>query len=110
MLTNSARATDNANVCSQSGDAGEPVLAPAAPTAAARGRIRELAHQHGVDAIRWWPPNEGDFLVEGLPMTLRQLRSDLQRTLGCKVAIYLADCLADDTRDRLRRETVDLLQ
>ena len=33
----------------------------------------------------------------------------MERALGCRVAIYLADCLAEETRDRIRRETVDLL-
>jgi hypothetical protein len=105
MLTNAARVPDNANMRSQ----GSPPLVTADP-----GRIRELARRHGLDAIRWWPPNQGevpveDLLVEGLPLSLRQLRSELERALGCRVAIYLADCLADETRDRLRRETVDLL-
>ena len=79
------------------------------PAVARRGAIRELASRHGLDAVRWWPPNDGDLLVEGLPASLRQLRADLERALGCKVAIYLADCLAEETRGRLRGETVDLL-
>jgi hypothetical protein len=104
MLTNAAQLLDNANMCSQN----LPPPVPADP-----GRIRELAHRHGVDAIRWWPPNQrdvpqGDVLVEGLPLSLRQLRTDLERALGCRVAIYLADCLADETRARLRRETIDM--
>ena len=107
MLTNAARLTENANMRSQV-SAGSPPPVPADP-----GRIRELAHRHGVDAIRWWPPNQrdvaqGDVLVEGLPLSLRQLRADLERALGCPVAIYLADCLADETRERLRRESVDM--
>ncbi len=79
------------------------------PAVAHRGAIRELASAHGLEAVRWWPPNDGDLLVQGLPRSLRRLRADLERALGCKVAIYLADCLADETRDRLQRETVDLL-
>lgn len=71
--------------------------------------LRALASRHGLVAVRWWPPNEGDLLVEGLPTQLRQLRAELERALGCRVAIYLADCLAEDTRERLQRETVDLL-
>jgi hypothetical protein len=90
----------NANVCSQQ----------LPPAVARRAQIRELASRHGLDAVRWWPPNDGDLLVEGLPTRLRQLRTDLERALGCKVAIYLADCLAGETRDRLRDETVDLLR
>ena len=103
MLTCTGTASDNANVRSPSLQTFDP------PPAAARGTIRELAQRHGLEAIRWWPPNEGDFLVEGLPLSLRQFRSELERALGCKVAIYLADCLAAETRDRLQLETVDLL-
>jgi hypothetical protein len=99
MLTCTSGASDNANMCSL----------PSPPAAASRAAIRELASRHGLEAVRWWPPNDGDLLVEGLPQSLRQLRADLERALGCKVAIYLADCLARETRDRLRRETVDLL-
>lgn len=76
---------------------------------AARSKLRDLAHRHGLDSVRWWPPNEGDLVVEGLPLSLRQLRADLEQALGCKVAIYLADCLADDTRQRLLSETVSLV-
>jgi hypothetical protein len=99
MLTWTDAAHDNANVCS--------LVSP--PAVARRGAIRELASRHGLDAVRWWPPNDGDLLVEGLPLSLRKLRADLERALGCKVAIYLADCLETETRDRLRGETVDLL-
>jgi hypothetical protein len=90
---------DNANVCSQE----------VPPAVARRAAIRELATRHGLDAVRWWPPNDGDLLVEGLPFRLRQLRTDLERALGCKVAIYLSDRMAGETRDRLLRESVDLL-
>ena len=105
MLTCITGASDNANVCSSSTSLHS--LQP--PIPAARGTIRELARRHGLGAIRWWPPNEGDFLVEGLPLSLREFRYELERALGCKVAIYLADCLAAETRDRLQLETVDLL-
>jgi hypothetical protein len=99
MLTWTSPAPDNANVCSLDSP----------PAVARRGAIRELASRHGLEAIRWWPPNDGDLLVEGLPLSLRQLRADLERALGCKVAIYLADRLETETRDRLRGESVDLL-
>src|SRR5215467_863284 len=99
MLTWTRAAPDDANVCSL----------PSPPAVAQRGAIRELASRHGLEAVRWWPPNDGDLLVEGLPLSLRQLRADLERALGCKVAIYLADRLEAETRDRLRGETVDLL-
>ena len=99
MLTLSTAALDNANVCSQASP----------PAVARRGAIRELASRHGLEAVRWWPPYDGDLLVEGVPSSLRQLRADLERALGCKVAIYLADRLESETRDRLRDESVDLL-
>lgn len=100
MLTCAGRASDNANMCSP--EVPQPIRSSCAV-------IRELAHRHGLDAVRWWPPNEGDLLVEGLPLSVRQLRAELERALGCRVAIYLADCLAEETRVRLQRETVDLL-
>jgi len=100
MLTNTLPVADNANMRSQS------LLPPAVLDPA---RVRDVARRHGLDAIRWWPPNQGDLLVEGLPVSLRSLRAELERALGCRVAIYLADCLAEETRDRIRRETVDLL-
>jgi hypothetical protein len=93
------RVCHNANVCSQE----------IPPAVARRAVVRELATRHGLDAVRWWPPNDGDLLVEGLPLRLRQLRADLERALGCKVAIYLTDRLAGETRDRLLRESVDLM-
>lgn len=99
MLTWSHAAPDNTNVCSP----------PSPPAVARRGAIRELASRHGLEAVRWWPPGDGDLLVEGVPQSLRELRADLERALGCKVAIYLADRLETETRDRLRGETVDLL-
>ena len=57
--------------------------------------IRRVAGGHGVDEIRWWPPTYGiqgsaDFLVDGELGSLRELRADLERELGCQVAIYLA--------------------
>src|SRR5690242_5697203 len=99
MLTCTGPRPDNANMC----------LQDFPPAVAHRGAIRELASQHGLEAVRWWPPNDGDLLVEGVPLSLRRLRADLERALGCRVAIYLADRLADETRDRLQHETVDLL-
>lgn len=58
--------------------------------------IRRVAGSHGVAEIRWWPPAEEeqasvDFLVDGELESLRALRVDLERELGCRVAIYLAD-------------------
>lgn len=61
-----------------------------------RAAIRRVAGSHGVAEIRWWPPAEEeqaslDFLVEGGLDSLRDLRQDLERELGCRVAIYLAE-------------------
>jgi hypothetical protein len=73
-----------------------------------RQAIRGVADRHGLTGIRWWPPGQGDFLVEDLPDSLRDFQADLQRTLGVPVAIYLADRLSDDDRARLEGETVEL--
>jgi hypothetical protein len=78
-------------------------------TRAHAAAIRQVAERHGLELLRWWPPGEGDLLVDGLPARLGQLRGELERTLGCSVAIYLADRLPAETRDRLLQETVDLL-
>lgn len=58
--------------------------------------IRQVAGGHGVDRIHFWPPTYGgdrgaDFLVDGRLENLRGLRADLERELGCEVAIYFAD-------------------
>jgi hypothetical protein len=63
--------------------------------------IRQVAGGHGIDRIRWWPATYGaessaDFLVDGELGSLRELRVDLERALGCKVAIYLADQVPPD--------------
>jgi hypothetical protein len=58
--------------------------------------IEQVAGDHGIDRIHFWPPAFGsersvDFLVDGQLANLRGLRADLERELGCQVAIYLAD-------------------
>lgn len=58
--------------------------------------IRQAAGTHGIDRIHFWPPTFGeergaDFLVDGNLGSLRDLRADLERELGCDVSIYLAD-------------------
>jgi hypothetical protein len=79
---------------------------------ARRREIRGVASQHEVDGIRWWPPTASprwlDFLVEGVPGSLPALRADLERTLGCPVAIYLADQMPAETRRRVATETVPM--
>jgi hypothetical protein len=75
-----------------------------------RGAIQEIAERHGLDTVRWWPPNAGDLLVGGAALDLRRFRSELERALGCKVAIYLAEQLPPEVRERLRSETVDLME
>jgi hypothetical protein len=96
--------------------AGRPARRRGRPTAAPphavreRGAIQEIAERHGLDTVRWWPPNAGDLLVGGAALDLRQFRSELERALGCKVAIYLAEQLPPDVRERLRSETVDLME
>ena len=47
-------------------------------------------------------------MVDSLPDNLRQLQSDLERALGCRVAIYLVEGWAEKDRRRLDAETVPL--
>lgn len=79
---------------------------------ARRSEIRGVASRHEVDGISWWPPTASprwlDFLVEGVPSSLPALRADLERALGCRVAIYLADQMPAETRRRVSTETVQL--
>ncbi len=77
---------------------------------ARRQAIVGVAAQHDVDGIRWWPPTVShswlDFLVEGVPGSLPAFRADLERALGCRVAIYFADMLPSDARQRITPQTV----
>jgi hypothetical protein len=77
---------------------------------ARRQAIHGVAVQHDVDGLRWWPPtvssNWFDFLVEGVPSSLPAFRADLERALGCRVAIYLADQLPADAWQRIASQTV----
>ena len=75
---------------------------------ARRADIRKLALSHGVESIRWWPPRRADFVIGELPESLREFRSDLEKLLGCRVAIYLVDQQSEDVRRRLTEQTVDL--
>jgi hypothetical protein len=75
---------------------------------ARRQAIVGVANQHEVDGIRWWPPSSRaseepswfDFLVEGAPGSLPAFQADLERALGRRVAIYLADLLTSDAWQR----------
>ena len=77
---------------------------------ARRQAIAGVASQHDVGGIRWWPPTATpswlDFLVEGIPGSLPAFRADLERALGCRVAIYLADQLTSDAWQRIAPQTV----
>ena len=77
---------------------------------ARRQAIAGVAAQHDVDGIRWWPPTASpswaDFVVQGVPDSLPAFRADLERTLGCRVAIYLADQLSGDAWQRIAPQTV----
>jgi hypothetical protein len=77
---------------------------------ARRQAIAGVAAQHEVDGIRWWPPTAApkwaDFLVQGVPGSLPAFRADLERALGCRVAIYLADQLPSDAWQRIAPLTV----
>jgi hypothetical protein len=58
-----------------------------------RPAIRRVATQHAVGRVRWWPPSINsrclDLLVESAPPSLPAFRRDLERALGCRVAVYL---------------------
>lgn len=73
-----------------------------------RAEIRRVAQAHGVASIRWWPPRKADFVIGELPESLRELRTDLERVLGCKVAIYLVDHQPEEVRRRLDEQTIAL--
>jgi hypothetical protein len=51
-------------------------------------------------------PGWADFVVQGVPDSLPAFRADLERALGCRVAIYLADQLAGDAWQRIGPQTV----
>lgn len=70
--------------------------------------IRRVAQAHGIASIRWWPPRRADFVIAEPPESLRELRADLQRVLGCRVAIYLSAHQPEEVRRRLAEQTVGL--
>jgi len=77
---------------------------------ARRQAIAGVAAQHDVDGIRWWPPTgepgSFDFVVQGVPDSLPAFRTDLERAVGRRVAIYLADQLPSDAWQRIAPLTV----
>lgn len=79
---------------------------------ARRQAIRGVASQYDVGGIRWWPPTVNptwlDFLVEGEPEDLPAFRSDLERALGCRVAVYPVDRIPKEAWGRILVETVTL--
>ena len=75
---------------------------------ARRAEIRRVARTHGVDSIRWWPPRRADFVIGELPQSLGDLRADLERVLGCRVAIYLVGHQPEEVRRKLTEQTIDL--
>lgn len=79
---------------------------------ARRQAIRSVANRHRVRSIRWWSPTANaaslDFLVEGAPDSVPALRAELERVLGCRVAIYLADQIPRQAWGGILSETVAL--
>jgi hypothetical protein len=75
---------------------------------ARRAEIRKVARSHGVQSIRWWPPRRADFVIGELPESMRELRADLERVLGCRVSIYLSEHQPEDVRRRLTEQTIGL--
>ncbi len=72
--------------------------------------ILRVARQHRVGSIRWWPPAAGsawvDLIVETAPGGPSAFRSDLERALGCRVAVHLAGQIPKEAWGRLLVETV----
>lgn len=77
---------------------------------ARRRAIREVARQHQVAGLRWWPPTAEpvwlDFVVDGTPASLPALRAALESATGCRVAVYLADQIPKEAWGRLLVESV----
>jgi hypothetical protein len=75
-----------------------------------RDVVLAVADRHHVSSIRWWPPsmtaNWLDILVEELPSSLPAFRSELERALGCRVAVYVASRIPQEVWGRVLVETV----
>jgi hypothetical protein len=75
-----------------------------------RRAIRSVARHHRVGGIRWWPPTVNPvwvhLVVEDRPTSLPTFRSDLERALGCQVAIYVAGQIPEEAWGSLLVETV----
>ncbi len=69
-----------------------------------------MARQHGVQAVRWWPPTVRPvwlhLVVEDAPDSLPDLRSDLEHAVGCRVAVYLAGAIPEAAWGQLLVQTV----
>jgi hypothetical protein len=75
-----------------------------------RQAIRGVASQHRVGSVRWWPPTVNptwlDLVVDDVPASLPAFRSDLERALGCRVAVYLAGQIPKEAWGRILIDTV----
>jgi hypothetical protein len=75
-----------------------------------RRAIHGVATRHRVIGLRWWPPAANvtslDFLVEGLPGSLPAFRADLERAVGCQVAVYLAIQIPQEAWGRILVDAV----
>jgi hypothetical protein len=75
-----------------------------------RRAIRSVARHHAVGGIRWWPPTLHPawvhLVVDDRPHSLPAFRSDLERALGCHVAVYLAGQIPEQAWGSLLVETV----
>ena len=71
-----------------------------------------MARQHRAGAVRWWAPAADpvwlDLVVEAAPNGSAAFRSDLERALGCRVAVHLAAQFPTEAWGRLLVETVSL--
>ena len=79
---------------------------------ARRRAIREVAAQHRVNGLRWWPPSGCqvwlDIVVDERPASLSAFRADLQAALGCRVAVHLAEQIPAEAWGGILVETVPL--
>jgi hypothetical protein len=75
-----------------------------------RRAIRSVAGHHRVGGIRWWPPAVNPdwvhVVVDDRPASLTTFRSDLERALGCRVAVYVAGQIPKEAWGSLLVETV----
>jgi hypothetical protein len=75
-----------------------------------RPAIRRVASKHEVGCVRWWPPSINptwlDLVVENPPPSLPAFRRELERAMGCRVAVYLSDQIPREAWGSILVETI----